>query len=231
MQPLRHVSEHKHVQVPPHPNVTAVFFLQLAPLFFFFRDVDFLGFETTLKTRSVSQVRVPLHGAKSVTLSVALQQKKRNTRSRNMWVLLFLSCAPTTLRGALRHAAASLLVRLLGTSNLLRVALFLTYHGQPRQPAHSVHVTLARKNCSLRDRSTTTNHQLKHGSSSTPRGRNHSWKGWDDSSATTPPIAEQDSDERVTCAVHMMQDHHLAKSLTEKIYRVICNEDKGQCCP
>ena len=52
-----------------------------------------------------------------------------------------------------------------------------------------------------------SSHARWQGAARWKRGWNGAWKGWDDISATTSPIPESILDERLTSALHMMQDH------------------------
>ena len=55
--------------------------------------------------------------------------------------------------------------------------------------------------------SSSSSHARLQGAARWKQGWNDAWKGWDDSSATTSPISESIPDERVTNALHLMQDH------------------------
>ena len=55
--------------------------------------------------------------------------------------------------------------------------------------------------------SSSSSHARWQGAARWKQGWNDAWKGWDDSSTTTSPISESIPDERVTNALHLMQDH------------------------
>ena len=56
-------------------------------------------------------------------------------------------------------------------------------------------------------KSSSSSHAKWQGSTRWKQGRSGSWKGRDDSPATTSPVSEQVPDEHVTTALHTMQDH------------------------
>ena len=59
----------------------------------------------------------------------------------------------------------------------------------------------------LMSKSSSSSHAKWQGSTRWKQGRSGSWKGRDDSPATTSPVSEQVPDEHVTTALHTMQDH------------------------
>ena len=55
--------------------------------------------------------------------------------------------------------------------------------------------------------SSSSSHVPWQGSARWKQGWRGSWKGWDDTSATTSPVSEQVSDEHAMTALHAMQEH------------------------